>query len=278
MQNTKTLDAGYFKRLWVKRKECRLDHSKDCWDGRAQNWIDDLGPDGLGKPEMAARVNHTAQYLRSRGLLGQESSVIDVGCGPGLFVIEFAKTALHAVGLDHSRNFIENAEDRANINEIFNTTFVEADFLTLDIDKSGFAGAFDLVFASITPAATGEDSLEKLMKMSRRFCNIVSFVNVTDTLAERISMDVFGEEFWPRFDGNGFYALLNLLWLDGHYPETSYYTETREETVSPDERWASGCAALCRHFDPEDAAKVLRYMEKHGEFERSSEFKYGSIL
>jgi len=134
------------------------------------------------------------------------------------------------------------------------------------------------VFTSIPPAATGEGSLENMMKMSRGHCNNISFVNVNDTLAERVSIDVFGEEFRPRFDGKGFYALLNMLWLDGYYPETSYYTESREETVVPDENSASNCAVLCGRFDPEDAAKVLRYMEKHGELERSSEFKYGSIL
>ena len=277
-QNTRRLDAGYFTDLWGTRQDCRLDHSPEMWDDRAQKWIDDLGSDGMGKPGMNARIDDTARYLRSRGLLGAESTVIDVGCGPGLFVMEFAKTALHAVGLDHSQRFIGYASACATVRGISNVSFVEADFLELDIEKSGFAGAFDLLFASITPAVTGEGSIDKLMKMSRGFCHSVSFVNVKDTLAERVSLDVFGEEYKPRFDGTGFYALLNMLWLNGYYPETSYYTDSRTETVFPDWRRASDCATLCGRFGQEDASKVLCYLDKHVEIERHSAYKYGSIL
>jgi SAM-dependent methyltransferase len=278
LRNTRTLDAGYFSGLLETRRDCRLDRSPEAWDGLAEKWIGDLGPDGLGKPGMNSRVDYTARYLRSRGLLGADSSVIDVGCGPGLFVMEFAKTAMYAMGLDHSPRFLEYAAVCANERGIRNVSFVEADFLALDVERAGFAGAFDLVFASITPAATGNRSLKKLMKMSRGFCYSVSFVNVRDTLAERVSLDVFGEEYKPRFDGTGFYALLNLLWLDGYYPETSYYTDSRMETVIPDVQRASDCATLCGRFEPGDAAKVLRYMEKHGALERCSDYRYGSIL
>ena len=272
------LDAGYFKEMWRTRQDCQLDHTSEVWDDRAQKWIDELGPDGMGKSEMTARIEDTARYLRARGLLGEGSSVIDIGCGPGLFVMEFAKTAKHAVGLDHSRRFIEYAQMRAKARGAQNVSFVEADFLALDVESAGYAGAFDLVFTSTTPAATGDGSLEKLMKMSRGYCQYVSFVNISDSLAQRVSLDVFNEEYKPRFDGTGFYALANLLWLDGYYPETSYYTDSRVETIAPDRHNASSCASLCGRMEPEDTEKVLRYFEKQGELERQSAYRYGSIL
>ena len=278
LHDMKTQDAGYFTKLWESRQDCRLDHSQEVWDERAQEWIDELGPDGDGKAGMRERIDHTARYLRSRGLLGEESTVIDVGCGPGLFVMEFAKTARHAVGLDLSSRFVEYAEKRANAGGIKNVSFVEDDFISLNPEDLGKLGTFDLVFTSITPAATAKGSLEKLMKMSCGFCLNMSFVNVKDTLAERISIDVFGEKYNPRFDGSGFYALLNLLWLSGYYPETSYYTDRRVETVAPSEQHASYCANLCGRFEPEDTCKTLGYLEKYGETERCSEYRYGLIL
>ena len=278
MENIMTLDTSYFTELCGTREFCRLDHSPEMWDDRAQKWIDDLGPDGLGKPGMNARIDYTARYLRSRGLLDADSTVIDIGCGPGLFVMEFAATARHVEGLDHSRRFIEYAEMCAKARQINNVSFLETNFLTLDINKSGLAGEYDLVFTSITPAATGNGSLEKLIGMSRAFCHNTSFVNVRDSLAERVSQDVFGEEYRPRFDGTGFYALLNLLWLMGYYPETTYYTDYRIDNIVPCEQSASDCASLCGHFEREDTLKVLRYLEKHGEIERHSDYRYGSIL
>ena len=278
LENKKSPDTIYFTDLWKTRQDCRLDHSPEGWDDRAQKWIDDLGLDGMGKPEMIARVDDAARYLRSRGLLNAESAVIDIGCGPGLFVMEFAKTAFHATGLDHSPRFIEYAAACAKVRGISNVSFVQFDFLTLDVEKSGFAHTFDLVFSSITPAATGKGSLDKLIQMSRGFCHNIAFVHVRDTLAERISIDVFGEEYKPRFDGTGFYALLNLLWLNGYYPETSYYTDSRVETIEPNQLNAADCASLCGRFKPEETEKVLRYMEKYGELERYSDYRYGSIL
>ena len=278
MINTETLDTKYFTGLWGTRQHCRLDHSPEAWDDRAERWIDDLGADGRGKIGMNERIDHTARYLISRGALNAETTVIDVGCGPGLFVMEFAKTARHAVGIDHSKRFIDYAKTCANSRNLHNASFLEDDFLYLDIDKAGYSGAFDLVFASITPAVTGEGGIVKFLKMSRGFCNNVSFVNVSDTLAERVSLDVFGEKYKPRFDGTGFYALLNLLWLDGYYPETSYYTDSRMEVITPSEENAADFATLCGRFESEDAAKVMRYLEKHGDIERQSEYCYGSIL
>ena len=279
MLNTpRTLDADYFATLYEERQDMRIGHASEIWESRAQKWIDELGAEGMGKPDMTARIDNTVRYLRSRGLLGVESSVIDIGCGPGLFVMEFAKTALYAVGLDRSERFVEYGAERAKARGLSNTSFVAADFTDFDIEKAGYAGAFDLVFASITPAATSKDSIEKMMKMSKGFCCNVSFVNVSDSLAQSVSRDVFGEEYRPRYDGMGFYALLNMLWLQGYYPETTYYTDSRVETVAPDERSASDCAALCGHGEPEDAAKVLRYLAGQGEIERCSDYRFGSIL
>ena len=274
----KTLDSDYFSKLWESRQNSRLEHSREVWDERAEEWINELGPDGEGKAGMRERIDHTARYLRSRGLLGSESTVIDVGCGPGLFVMEFAKTARHAVGLDLSRRFVDYAEKRAYAEGIRNVSFVENDFISLRPEDLGDLGTFDLVFTSITPAATANGSLDKLMKMSCGFCLNMSFVNVKDTLAERISIDVFGEKYNPRFDGSGFYALLNLLWLSGYYPETSYYSDIRVETIVPSEQHASYCANLCGRSEPEDSYKTLRYLEKYGETERCSEYRYGSVL
>ena len=134
--NTRKMDATYFADLWDTRQECRLDHSPEMWDDRAQKWIDDLGPDGLGKQGMNERVSSTARYLRARGLLGADSSVIDVGCGPGLFVMEFANTVRQAVGLDHSSRFVAYAAACSEARRIRNVSFIEADFLALNVEKA----------------------------------------------------------------------------------------------------------------------------------------------
>jgi hypothetical protein len=163
-----------------------------------------------------------------------------------------------------------------------NTAFELCDFFALDVAAAGLEGAFDLVFTSITPAASGKGCMEKLMRMSRAYCYNASFVHASDSLAERVCRDVFDCDYRPRWTGMGFYALLNLLWLSGYYPETYYYNETRDEAFVPDEARAADCARQCGRAAPEDAQKVLRYLRdtggKNGTVERYSEYRYGSVL
>ncbi|MDR1298916.1 MAG: class I SAM-dependent methyltransferase [Oscillospiraceae bacterium] len=271
-------DLTYFSNLWETRKFSPVCHSPELWDSRAGEWIDGLNEQGEDKRGMRARAKSAAAYLRKRGLLGKGDAVIDVGCGPGLFVTEFAGTAGHVTGLDYSARFIGHAQKYAAERGIANVTFRECDFTALDIDEAGFAGAFDLVFTSITPAASGKGCMEKLMRMSRGFCYNASFVYAEDNLAERVARDVFGHSYASRWDGAGFYALLNLLWLSGYYPETSYYDEDRSETVSPVPATASKLASRCGHGGEDDARRVLRYLEQLGKTERRSRFRYGVIL
>ena len=273
-----THELEYFRRLWHTRSRSPISHSAEIWDERALEWIEDLTPDGDGKRGMRERVDYTVNYLKNRGLLNDTDTVVDVGCGPGLFVAEFAKHVKKAVGMDYSERFVDYGAELCKSRGLNNTEFRSADFFALDVDAAGLTGAFDLVFTSITPAASGEGCLEKLIKMSRAYCYNTSFVHAGDSLAERVARDVFNDAYITRFDGEGFYALLNLLWFEGYYPETYYYDDLRTETITPSRRIAEKAASACGRSSDEDIAQVLRYLERLGETERVSHFRYGSVL
>jgi hypothetical protein len=120
--------------------------------------------------------------------------------------------------------------------------------------------------------------MEKFMRLSRAFCCNVSFVKIGDALAERISLEVFGEKFRPRWDGSSFYALFNILWLQGYYPGTHYYDEERTDVIVPSREEAEYFAQLCCHNDAEDIEKVLHWLDKNGEAETQRATRYGLIL
>jgi SAM-dependent methyltransferase len=271
-------ELAYFTNLWESRKNGSVRHSPELWDNRAQEWISALDERDNDRRGMRARAAETAQYLKNRGLLRENDVVVDVGCGPGLFVAEFAKSAKHVTGLDYSARFIGYAKKYAAGQGRSNVSFCVRDFIALDIDAEGLAGAFDLVFTSITPAASGKGCMDKLMRMSRKWCYNASFVYAEDSLTERVSRDVFGRPLARRWDGMGFYALLNLLWLSGYYPETSYYDETRDTTAKPELSIAAKLASRCGYEGADSARRVLRYLEQAGETRWHSRFRYGVIL
>lgn len=270
-------ELEYFSRLWSQRSAGPVNHSSEIWDARAKRWIDNLDTEP-GKSARSARIAATAEYLRAHGLLNAEDTVVDVGCGPGLFVLEFAKTVRHAVGIDYSRCFVEYARGLAAAAGVENAEFQQRDFLALDVQAEQLTRQYDLVFSSLTPAATGDGCLEKLMSMSRGWCCNATIVHAGDSLAERVMREVFGEELRTRWDGRGFYTLLNLLWLQGYYPETSYYDDVRDETVVPDRRWAKKIAAYCGKRAQEDVDRIEAYLLNLGEVPRHSTSRYGMIL
>ncbi|MDR1203892.1 MAG: class I SAM-dependent methyltransferase [Peptococcaceae bacterium] len=274
-----TAELARFQSLWEERSLTPPSHSQEAWDKHSRDWVSELGPDGKGKRSMTERVRATAGYLRGRGLLGRNDTVVDVGCGPGLFAAEFAKTAKHATGMDYAQAFIDYGTNYAKSNGIKNVSYTRCDFLELDIESAGLTGAFDLVFSSITPAATGKGCLGKLIQMSRAYCCNVSFVHAQDDLASQVSREVFGHEKPPKKDGKGFYALLNLLWFMGYYPETYYYTDLRHETSEPTEKSVANIAHACDHESEEDIRRIADYLRSRGPItERNSEYRFGFIL
>lgn len=270
-------ELNYFEQLWFQRSVGPVDHSSEIWDRRAERWIANLNAEP-GKTARKQRIRTLAAQLRSRGLLGGDQTVADIGCGPGLFALEFARTARHAVGIDYSGRFVEHARKLAAERAVTNAEFLQRDFLTLDIKAEGFTRAFDLVFTCLTPAATGTGSMEKLMGMSRGWCCNTTIVHAEDSLAEQVMHDVFGEELNSRWNGRSFFILNNLLWLNGYYPETFYYDDVRDEVIMPDRRWAKKIAAYCGKREEEDICRIERYLEKGGEMPRHSASRYGSIL
>ncbi|MDR1765296.1 MAG: class I SAM-dependent methyltransferase [Lachnospiraceae bacterium] len=266
-------EPGFFEELWGTFRGVKVAHSPEVWDERAEEWIAEIAEDSS---RLMARVHDNTGFLKSCGALTDETSVVDVGCGPGLFSLECAKTAKFSVGLDFSPRFVGYGNDCAGKQGLPNAVFECCDFA--EEDTSRYDGRFTLAFSSITPAVSTCERLAKFVRLSTAWCANVAFVNFKDDLAAQISRDVFEEEYQSRWDGTGFYSLLNLLWLDGYYPLTHYYDDVRHEKLEPAEANARYMAESCRHFEPEGRAKVLRWLETKGGAMRHSVAKFGMIL
>jgi SAM-dependent methyltransferase len=182
-------DLDYFLELWH-AKSSGVEHSPELWNERAGEWIAE--PSRLS----AGRAERVCGILADRGVLNADTSVIDVGCGPGIFVEEFAKYCKHATGVDFSSKFIEFALSRKSAN----TNFIRANFSEFDAGTK-----YDLAFASNSPAIYNLSALEKFESLSNAWCCNTVFVKS------------------PGRFGQGFYSLINILWHRGFLPETRYF-------------------------------------------------------
>lgn len=222
--NWKEAELHHLDFLWDIRPKEIKQHTKENWDGWAHDWEKELREDEKRRKRSQKRVEATARYLIKRGVLGPDCDVIDIGCGPGRFVAEFAKTAKHAAGLDISDQMTEYGLAYCKEMGLDNVSFFAKDFKEMDVEKEGMTEKYDLVFSSITPAIGCRGGYEKAMKMSKKWFFNANFISTSDTLQESLS-EMMGIHPVRSRDGTGFYCMLNELILKGYYPELEYYRE-----------------------------------------------------
>ena len=258
-----------FEALYEASANGSMASRQDAWDRRAGDW-DKKYRQESEKELHQVRIRDVAAHLRQRGLLGPEQDVADVGCGPGRFVAEFAKTAHSVLGTDISPKMAEFGAEYCREQGLTNVRFQAVDFPRADIRSLGWEGKFDLVFSSITPAVSGLQGLNNLIAMSRAYCFNASFVYNVNELHREIMRELFGRE--PRryqtSHSHWFYELFSLLWFRGYYPECSYYKQYRELRIPANEDTARRYASFLLEegeVTEENVERIRRFLEQHAE-------------
>ena len=219
--------------LWDVRPPITLSHTKKDWNRRAVSWEQGLRENEARRMRSEKRVKATVDYLVSMGALNSETDVIDIGCGPGRFVAEFAGIAKHATGYDLSDSMVQYGSEYCRERGITNVTFRSGDFKELDVEAEGLAGKYDLVFSSITPAMGYREVYKKGMQMTNGWFFNACYVSSVDTLQEMLD-EKLGVRTMRKDFGSGFYCMMNELFLTGMHPELKYYNEESLETYDID--------------------------------------------
>lgn len=63
-------------------------------------------------------IDKSAKWIIENFNLSKDSSVIDFGCGPGLYTLRFAKTGATVTGVDFSENSLSYAKEEAKKNQL----------------------------------------------------------------------------------------------------------------------------------------------------------------
>ncbi len=185
---------------------------------------------------MDERCTATLNLLEKKGVVFEGAAVLDIGCGPGNYAAAFARRGARVVAVDISAAMLDRLRTETGSGVLRSVTTVQADWKTLDADAAGYAGAFDLVFANMTPAVATAGSFEKLMRVSRQWCWFRGWAGVRrNPLQEQLYRSVHGKEQRP-FSGN-FICAWNLVCALGRYPDCSFEPIGWSEKKTVDE-WA----------------------------------------
>ena len=190
------------------------------WEGIAPYWLQSDSP-GEEKGKRAAAF---ADYLRSRGLLWGDQTVLDIGCGKGQIAAEFAKTAGHVTGLDLSPLMCEAAKSLAAARGLDNTDFIVGDFCSFRPEEAGLKEQYDLVSACLVPEAETYEGFRRLNSLSRGSCFLAMLTENGIPMFQEIAAEVIGDAAEEK-PGKIFRLMMafDLLCLEGLRPEVFFY-------------------------------------------------------
>ena len=117
-----------------------------------------------------AETNKVIDLVRSRGVVMQHATVLDIGCGTGIFSLPLAREAGMVTGLDDSPRMLGRMSDVASSHGLKNVRCVKGSWKTIDISEFAFRKAFDIVWVSMSPAVQTRQDFERMEQCARQWC------------------------------------------------------------------------------------------------------------
>jgi len=105
------------------------------------------------------------KILQKENYLKNEFTILDIGCGTGVYTIELAKNASKVIALDISSKMLKFLEEDAKKEGVEN---ISIKYSTWEEFKN-IPNSFDLVYASLTPAIRTEEDYNKMMETSQKY-------------------------------------------------------------------------------------------------------------
>lgn len=223
------MDIKYYEEIWASSGFKDLHSQQILWDSRAEEFNK-----SFLKKENRKRTNDLINFLVSKCSLNKEGEILDIGCGPGKYSLEFSKLCENVTGIDISSEMIKYAKVNAEEQNVKNIDFQLMPWENISIEEKGWERKYDLVFASMCPGINSKDALIKMVQASKGYCFISSFAKRNDKVMDELYEKVYGEEHSSRW-GKNIYCAFNILWNLGFYPEICYH-DMKSDKVYPLEK------------------------------------------
>lgn len=183
--------------------------------------------------ESASKTKETIEaetdFIIKLTEMRQGKSVLDLGCGPGLYVREFAKTGAMVTGVDISDRSLKYANE--NIRSQYNNThFIKKNYLNMDFNKS-----FDIatmIFYDFGALNTKEQNLAlsniyKALNDNGYF--IFDVISEAKTPSPSTSISVHEHGFWSP---TPYVEILNTYLYDDPKTEAWQYTIIDQDGIT----------------------------------------------
>ena len=266
METSALFDPTFWESAWKDANVTDQTRGQDkkaveVWNRRAKSYDKNVGTDSGNR-----RVEETLAFLDGYGILNKKLRILDLGCGPGNFSMALAARGHEVVALDPAEKMLAMLEEKLAEKPALKdlVTPVIADWMLLSLERFGWDGYFDLVFASMTPGVGDVATLQKVMRASRQYVYLSRFAG------SRTQPSV--EAVWARFQSASYYSQSldilfphNWLYASGYRPAMHFARWEREhhQTVAEAIEDIRNVLALRMHVDEAEEEAIRMYVENN---------------
>ena len=145
-----------------------------------------------------ARTNRVMALLKEWGVgCAGGARILDIGCGTGCFALPLARKAARVVGVDFSAAVLDRLKAEAARFRIHNVQVQRMAWQEVDPARLGFAGAFDVVWTSMSAAVRSAADLARMEQCSRRWCVYTGWGRVRENPLLAEAFGIHGLVFGP---------------------------------------------------------------------------------
>ena len=207
--------------------------------------------------------------IRRHGVDFRGKSVLDVGCGSGMYTIRIAKQARSVTALDVSSEMLRILRKDAAAQGVDNIEYVHSEWMDFQNDDT-----YDIVFCSMTPAIQSEESRFKLLGHAGHWTVFMGFAGVMKSDVMTGLFEHYGVT--PKVFNNGPEM---RHWLDEHGIRYSKYPIEGEWVVPRSlDKTRDSCTSFLSQYsvtpDQKHLAEYLaRFQEEPGKYVERTEYK-----
>lgn len=237
---------------------------------------------GCSKESASDKAEDLIAMLKQEGLLREGTRVLDVGCGIGRMAIPFAAHGAAVTALDFSEGMLGRMRESISSQLVSRIQTIHADWDSIDLKKNRWEHAFDLVFASMTPAIRTPESFLKLHRTSKHACYFKGWAGRSDPLLGGIWTHLMKEPMPPM--GWDIILAFNLLYSMGCSPSinfTEVFWERRQSIQEAGEFFVDFFEQLTNDSEETLQKKVIKYLEsiaKDGQVIRHTSGRTGTLI
>ncbi|MCJ2164848.1 MULTISPECIES: class I SAM-dependent methyltransferase [unclassified Pseudodesulfovibrio] len=243
------------------------DTKKDFWDRKARTF-----------PRFE-EGEHTYEAgilnrIRKHGVDFRGSTVLDVGCGSGMYTIRLAREARRVTALDISQQMLDFLRQDAVTQGLDNIDYVRSEWMDFQSDAT-----YDIVFCSMTPAIQSDESRFQLLRHAGRWTVFMGFAGVMNS---QIMTGLYEHyDVTPKVFTNGTDM---RLWLEDHsIPYTRYPVEGTWVTPKSLEARMDSCATFLSQYgvtpDQDHLKEYLaRFEEEPGQYVDRTDYKIDLLI